>query len=113
MKTILDWADSHEKLLLKVFVFLFILLFIWNEYGIFQAGLLIGIDLFVAFVILTISFIILLISFLDKNNKYESLKITLAFIIALIVVYSNIGLQNKLNFMQKQINKNTELLNKS
>ncbi len=74
MGNILDWANNNEKLLLKVFIFLFIILFIWNEYGIFQAGLLIGIDLFVAFVILTISFIVLLISFLDKNNKYESLK---------------------------------------
>ena len=110
MINILDWTNNNEKLLLKVFVFLFIILFIWNEYEIFQRGLLIGIDLFVAFIILTISFIVLLISFLDKDKKYESLKTTLTFITALIVVFSNIGLQNKLISMEKQITKNSKSL---
>jgi len=110
MNNILNWANNNEKLLLRIFIIIFIVLFTWNEFALYKSALLQGIDLFIAFIILTISFIVLLISFLDKDKKYESLKITLAFITTLIVVYSNIGLQSKLNNMQKQINKNTELI---
>jgi len=110
MENILKWANNNEKLLLKIFISIFIILFVWNEFSLYQSAILKGIDLFIAFIILTISFIMLLISFLDKDNEYESLKITLAFITTLIVVFSNIGLQNKLINIEKQITENSKPL---
>ena len=103
LQDLLNCANDNEKSLLKIFIIIFLGLFIWTEYTIYKAGLLVGIDLFIALIILTISFIVLLISFLDKDKKYESLKTTLTFITALIVVFSNIGLQSKLINMEKHI----------